>query len=123
MADQSIEARIVAALEPIAPTWNAVKEDSQRDRANEPDTYFTFKVSSHGDAYADDEPTVELNLCTAWLHAPLASNPSALIRRVKTRIHNAGFTWPEKIDASDDKERLIVLEFEDAIGVDLNGEV
>ena len=40
----SVEARIVAALEPIAPTWNAVKEDSKRNPALEPDTYFTYTV-------------------------------------------------------------------------------
>jgi len=123
MAEQSVEARIVAALEPIAPTWNAVKEDSQCDRSKETDTYFVFKVNTLGDAYADDNPTVELNLCTVWLHTPLASNPSSLIRQAKNAIHGAGFTWPEKIDASDDKERLIALEFEDVTGVDFNGEI
>jgi len=123
MAEQSIEARIVAALEPIAPTWNAVKETSDRDKSKEPTTYFTFKVNSRGDAFADDEPTVEIQLCTAWLHTPLASNPASLIRRAKSAIYQAGFTWPEKFDASDDKERLIVLEFEDVTGVDFDGEV
>lgn len=123
MAEQSVEARIVAALEPIAPAWNAVKEDSESDRAMEPDIYYTFKVSTHGAGYADDEPTAEIALCTVWLHMPLASNPASLIRRSKAAIHEAGFTWPEKIDASDDKERLIVLEFEDAIGVDVDGEI
>lgn len=117
----SVESRIVAALEPIAPTWNAVKEDSSRNPALEPDTYFTYTVNTRGDGYADDDPTVEVYLCTAYLHAPLASNPLQLIRRVKEAIHRAGFTWPEKIDASDDKERRIVLEFSDAEGVDLDG--
>lgn len=117
----SVESRIVAALEPIAPTWNAVKEDSSRNPALEPDTYFTYTVNTRGDGYADDDPTIEVYLCTAYLHVPLASNPMKLISRAKAAIHNAGFTWPEKIDASDDKERRIVLEFSDAEGVDLDG--
>lgn len=119
----SVEARIVAALEPIAPTWNAVKEDSKRNPALEPDTYFTYTVNTRGDAYADDDPTVEVYLCTAYLHCPLASNPTKIIRRAKRQLHDAGFTWPEKIDASDDKERRIVLEFADAEGVDLDGDL
>lgn len=121
--EKSIEARLVDALEPIAPAWNAVKVDSHKDQAEEPDTYFTFRVNTHGDAYADDEPTMELALITVSLHAPLASNPSGLIRRAKSALHRAGFTWPEKTDASDENERRIVLEFEDAQGVDPDGEV
>lgn len=119
----SIDARIVAALEPLAPTWNAVKEDSAHDQALEPTTYFTFHYNTHGAAYADDEPTAEISLISVYLHAPLASNINSLIRQAKSAVHGAGFTWPEKIDASDDKERLIVLEFQDATGVDFDGEV
>ena len=88
---ESVESRIVAALEPIAPTWNAVKEDTKSDKADEPDTYFTFSVRTHGGAYADDDPTAEIALCTAQLHTPLASNPNSLIRRAKKAIHDAGF--------------------------------
>lgn len=119
----STEARIVAALDPIVPTWNAIKENSEHAQENEPKVYCTFTVNTRGDAYADDDPTVEVALCTAYLHAPLAMNISSLVRRMKQAIHSAGFTWPEKIDASDDKERRIALEFAEAIGVDLDGDI
>ncbi len=121
MSTTSIEGRIVAALSPIAPTYLAVKVDAMNDP--EPETYFTFRVNTQGGCYADDDPTVEVALATAYLHAPLASNPNSIVRRAKAALHGAGFTWPEKHDASDDTERYIALEFADATGVDFDGEL
>lgn len=121
--DVSIDARIVAALDPIAPAWNAIKEDTEREKHEEPNIYFTFQYATHGIGYADDEPTGELALITAYLHAPLSINITGLVKLTKVALHRAGFTWPEKIDASSDKERCIVFEFQDATGVDLDGEV
>ena len=121
--EKSIDARVVAALDPIAPTWAAVKESSARNRAEEPDIYFTYQYTTHGGAYADDEPSAEIAYITAILHAPLAAKITGYVRRAKASIHKAGFTWPNKVDASDDKERRIVLEFQDAIGVDFDGEI
>lgn len=121
--NESIDARIVSALDALAPVWNAVKEDEHETPSDEPDTYYTFQYSTRGDGYADDEPTAEVALIMLHLWAPLNGNLSTLIRRTKSAIHAAGFTWPEKIDASDEKGRHIVFEFQDAEGVDFNGEV
>ena len=121
--DESIDARLVAALSSIAPVWNSVKEDVEEDPADETETYFTFQYSTRGADYADDEPTAEIASVMLHLWAPLKQNMTGLIRQTKAAVHEAGFTWPEKTDASDDKGRHIVFEFQDVTGVDLDGEV
>lgn len=119
---ESIDARLVAALSPIAPVWNSVKEDVEADPAEEPEVYFTFQYTTRGADYADDEPTVEIVSVHLHLWAPLTQNMTGLIRQTKAAVHRAGFTWPEKVDASDDKGRHIVFEFHDVTEVDIDGD-
>ena len=118
---ESIDARLVAALSGIAPIWNSVKEDRESDPADEPEIYYAFQYSTRGANYADDEPTAEIASVHLHLWAPLSQNMTSLVRRTKAAVHEAGFTWPEKTDASDDKGRHIVFEFQDVDGVDVDG--
>jgi hypothetical protein len=120
---ESIDARLVAALSGIAPIWNSVKEDVESDPANESEVYYTFQYTTRGTLYADDEPTVEIASVMLHLWAPLKQNMTSLIRQTKAAVHEAGFTWPEKVDASDDKGRHIVFEFQNVDGVDADGDL
>lgn len=115
---QTVDTLIVSALESIAPVWNSVKEQNN-DNTEETGTYFVFNYSSFGADYADDDPNAELYLVAVHLYAPLASNISGIIKQAKRALHDAGFLWPETINASDNTGRHIVLETEYAIGADL----
>ena len=120
---ESIDARLVAALSGIAPVWNSVKEDVETDPSDESDVYYTFQYSTRGADYADDEPNAEIASVHLHLWAPLSQNMTSLIRQTKAAVHGAGFTLPEKTDASDDKGRHIVFEFQGATEVDIDGEI
>lgn len=117
----TIDSIIVSALEDIAPVWNSVKENDHQDQAEEPETYFVFNYSTIGIGYADDDPTGERFLIQVHLFAPLASNLTRLKKQTKAALHEAGLTWPETVDASDEKSRHIVFESEYVDGVDFDG--
>ena len=112
---KTVDALITSALEPIAPTWNSVKEQNN-DQTTE--TYFVFNYSSFGADYADDDPCAERYLIQVHLFAPLACNISGIIKQAKKALHDAGFLWPETQNASDNTGRHIVIETEYAAGVD-----
>lgn len=114
----TVDARIVAALESLAPVWNSVKEQNN-DQTEETETYFVFNYSTFGADYADDDANAERYLIQVHLFAPLASNISGLIKQAKLALYEAGFLWPETQNASDNTGRHIVLETEYATGVDL----
>lgn len=117
----TVDAIIVSALEDIAPVWNSVKENEHQDQSEEAETYFVFNYSTIGIGHADDDPTGERYLIQVHLFAPLAANLTRIKKQTKTALHEAGFTWPETVDASDEKSRHIVFEFEYVDGVDFDG--
>ena len=115
--DTSVDQILVNTLSHIAPVWNSVKENEAHDQASEPEMYFVFNYSTFGTGYADDDPTGEIYIIQVHLFAPLATNLTRIKNKVKAALHAAGFTWPEVVDASDDKSRHIVFEFQHAEGV------
>lgn len=117
----SVDALLVSALENIAPVWNSVKENEHQDQAEEPEIYFVFNYSTVGIGYADNEPTGELFLISVHLFTPLATNLTRLKKQTRAALHKAGFTWPETVDASDEKSRHIVFESQYVEGVDFDG--
>lgn len=118
---ESLDAKLQATLDPILPAWNAVKVKDRNETAVPQDSYFVFNYTTHGIGYADDEPTGELAIIQVHLYAPLATNLTSLRRQTKSAIHEAGFTWPEVLDLSDETARHLVFEFQDVEGVDLDG--
>lgn len=120
----SVDSMIATALSGLGfPIWNAVKENEHQSQADEESVYYVFNYSSFGVGYADDEPTGELSVIQVHLFAPLAMNLTRLKRKTKAALHAAGFTWPELTDASDEKSRHIVFEFQYVDGVDFNGDL
>lgn len=114
----TVDALIVSALDSIAPVWNSVKEQNN-DQTEETETYFVFNYSTFGADYADDDPGAERYLVQVHLFAPLASNPTGIVKQAKKALHNAGFLWPETQNASDNTGRHIVLETEYATGAEV----
>lgn len=120
----SVDSMIATALSGLGfPVWNAVKENENQKQTDEEPVYYVFNYSTFGVGYADDEPTGEVSVIQVHLFAPLAMNLTRLIRRTKAALHGAGFTWPETTNASDDKSRHIVFEFQYVDGVDFYGDL
>ena len=117
---ESVDKRIVSALDSILPVWNVIKE---KDNEEVTDSYYAFNYSTHGIGYADDDPTAELAIIQVHLIAPLNVNLTGLIKQTKRALREAGFTWPEVVDASDAWGRHKIFEFQDVEGVDLDGDL
>ncbi len=108
----SVDAQIKAALSAFGdPVANAVYR-------GDADRYYVFNYTTIGTDYADDEPQHERYLIQVHLFAPLSENVTRRVKQTKKALLNAGFTWPETENASDDEGRHIVFECETAEGVD-----
>lgn len=100
----TVEARIVRALEVFGdPVENAVHTGDE-------DRYYVFYVSRFGTLYADDEPNAENVKVQIHFFAPLGENIVGYIKDTKKALWDAGFLWPETIDATDKDGRHIVFE-------------
>lgn len=80
--------------------------------------YYVFNYSSTGADFADDEPGHEKYFVQVHLFAPLCENLTKRIKQTKRALFDAGFTWPEMVNASDGDWRHLVFECEIAEGVD-----
>lgn len=99
----------------LVPIGLPVAQTSYKGTA---DTYIIFNFTTIPSAFADDAPQYERYLIQIHLFAPLAQSTTALEREIKERVFAAGYTWPSRMDASDDarsatgEARHIVLETE-----------
>ena len=104
----SVEARVKAALDvfgdPVEKSVLYVATDAKR--------YYTFSCKSFGDAFGDDEPDCERWLVTVHLFAPLTENCVRRARATKRALSDAGFTWPQYADATDQDGQHHVFECE-----------
>lgn len=123
MDNTSVDHILVNTLCHIAPVWNSVKENESQDQSSEPEIYFVFNYTTYGTGYADNDPTGEVYIIQVHLFAPLTKNLTRIKKQVKASLHAAGFTWPETVDASDEKSRHIVFEFQHAEGVVPDGDL
>ena len=80
--------------------------------------YITFQYTTVADDFGDDRPGHERYLVLVNLFLPLAENPNNDIRATKEALYNAGFTWPDTSDLTDENGRHIVFECEIAKGVE-----
>ena len=119
----TVDHLLTTTLEHLAPVWNSVKANEHQNQAEESEAYFVFNYSTFGTGYADEDPNGEVFIIQVHLYAPLAKNVSRLKRQVKASLHAAGFTWPETVDASDEKARHIVFEFQYVEGVVPDGDL
>ena len=91
---------------------------SQTSYLGKEDTYIVFNFTTIPSAFADDAAHYDRYLIQIHLFAPVTRSTTALEREIKERVSEAGYTWPSRMDVSDDArsatgdERHIVLETE-----------
>lgn len=74
--------------------------------------YFVFNYNVVPDSYSDDEPEYNRYVCQVHLYAPMTYNSITIAKQVKLALENAGFTYPEQVDASDEDGQHLVFECE-----------
>lgn len=77
-----------------------------------------FNYDTLGADFADDAPGHERYLVQVHLYAPRTFDASERVRRTKRALADAGFTWPDTVNASDADGQHIVFECEYAEGID-----
>ena len=77
--------------------------------------YYTFNYVTLGDDFADDAPGHERYLVQVHFVCPMTFNRLERIHATKRALFDAGFTWPEMTDASDENIQHAVLECEYAV--------
>lgn len=76
------------------------------------EVYFVFNYNVLPMAFSDDSPFYNQYLCQVHLYCPITMNTITLAKQIKIAIENAGFTYPEQEDASDEDNQHLVFEFE-----------
>lgn len=110
---EDINARLVEALKPIAPT---VGDQYEGDA----DTYIVFNYNSVPSDFGDDEPGHEVFSVQVHFYCPGGANNLSQRCRIKTALTAAGFTAPSYVNASDKDGQHHVFECQlaQAPGVD-----
>lgn len=91
----TINQRIIAALGHLAP----VEPDSFT--ADGTKTYYTFTYNSFPIAFSNNAPTHEKFMIQVHLFCPLRFDSVSLRQETKSAIANAGFIYPEEVNASE----------------------
>ena len=79
--------------------------------------YFTFNYNTIGADFADDAPGHVRYLIQVHLFAPLDMSDLSLRASTASALLDAGFTFPDIWDFTDETGRHTVFEFEEAGGV------
>lgn len=104
----SVEAKVKAALDVFG---DPVEKSVLYAAANQgPARYYTFSCRSFGAAFGDDAPGCELWLVMVHLFAPLTENCVQRVGQTKQALLDAGFTWPQYTDATDQDGQHHVFE-------------
>lgn len=91
---------------------------AQTSYTGKADTYIVFNFQIIPSLFADDRPQYNRYLIQVHLYAPITQSTTALEREIVERLFAAGYTWPSRMDASDEERsstgaaRHIVLETE-----------
>lgn len=102
----TVDAQIKAALDPFGdPVENSVFHGKEKQ-------YYTFNYTTRGTDYGDDAPQHEVYLIQVHFFSPLNSNVTQRVKKTKQALYNAGFTYPETVDSTDEDGRHIVFECE-----------
>lgn len=96
---------------------------AQTSYAGDDDVYIIFRIDESPDDFANDEPGHDIVSVQLHLFAPFTQNTTKLRKQIRKALHEAGFTYPRTIDASetarssDGTEQHIVFECEGVEGV------
>lgn len=104
----SLDERVTAALKPLG------LEVAHGTYDGEDAAYFSFNYDAVP-IFADDRPLFYRALIQVHLFCPLDRNSVRLRARTVTALLNAGVTYPELVDASDDETQHYVFETEAAV--------
>ena len=74
--------------------------------------YFVFIFSVIPAMYADDSPNMERYLTQLHYFCPHDVDCTKLRQAVKAKLFDAGWTWPDEVDATDETSRHYVFECE-----------
>ena len=102
----TVNETLVSALKDIAP----VRSGEYKPKDNAKEVYLVFNYYSIGDDFKDDEPGHEVYSVQVHLFCPSGMNSISKRRTIKKKLHEAGFTWPSSLDASDADGQHIVFE-------------
>lgn len=81
--------------------------------SGEEKTYITFNYNAVKSGFADDAPEYVIYLIQVHLFAPAGENLAAIRRQIKKKLYEAGFDYPDELDASDEKGQHKVFEIEE----------
>lgn len=118
----SINERLIAALSPLG---FPVVPDLY---TGEEPVYLTFNYDIVGALFAEDAPQMDRYLVQVHLFAPFGRNLVGTRRQIRRLLLQAGFTWPDVVDAGaataseQDVGQHIVFECELEEGVMSDGE-
>lgn len=101
----SINERIIRALQPLGLS---VTPDTHRPEHGS--LYITFGYNVNGEHFGDNLPQVEVYAVMIHLWAARGENVLQLRRMIRLLLAQAGFTWPDEIDAGDEDGQHFVYE-------------
>lgn len=81
------------------------------------DSYIVFNYNTVPIDFADDAPEHERYLIQVHFFCPLGSNSLSDAKQIREALFEAGMTWPEVSDASDQSGQHLVFECEMAEGI------
>lgn len=110
----SVESRIRKALlilgDPVQHGFYQPESDCKK--------YYTFQVNTLPISFGDDGPVYEKYLIQVHFFCPLNFNSINQSKETKRVLFEAGFTYPETVNATDEDGQHIVFECEDVEGID-----
>ena len=95
----------------------------QSSYAGSAETYIVFRLDSYPNDFANDGPQHDITEVQLHLFAPFTLNTRRLRKQIRKALAEAGFTYPNAIDASetvrssDGTEQHVVFECEIEEGV------
>ena len=110
----SIDDIINGALSHIAPVI-----PDYCDTVDEP--VIVYNISSKGELYCDDYPVFDNYRIMLHLYAPMGTEIKSIIRKIKTSLVKAGFSYATIINASDNQSVHYVLETDICLDVSIDG--
>jgi len=102
----SIDSRIINAVSPVVTT---VVPNQYKGSNTE---YCVFTYTEMPSVFADSKPAAIRYLVQLHYYLPHRTNPNAKKTNIKNALFNAGFTYPQVINASDNEGQHYVFEFE-----------
>lgn len=111
-----MESRIVSAL---AFTGYGIYNNTYTGTDN---AYFVFLIDIMPRMFANDEAQYAINDVSLHFYCPVTQNTVELRKQIKKAIQDAGFTFPNELDVSDEHLQHIVFEFEGEEYVDAETE-